>query len=335
VKDVSRSSRGKPVDHEVFSALYSSNSYNPADPLPWPTPSSSSGYPGPWVTPSHDREVDINIGEVKRGESVGVDMQGLVVEGTRPGSKAHNLLQRGDTVTSVNGRRVSSHQEFLDELERVKPGLLRICVLPQSSGPPMPPPPPLDSEGDGWYEDLASPPEQNSEPMIVLNCEDIGRCARNCTAFQQNERNYFPWDAVRSAISFYEELGFLPQPVCHQATIARCRPPADLRLKLVQCPVIDEDGRAEGRGSDRIFVLNLAKTYGCHFVDNSNYREQVWCGQEQWPWLKQGGLNMKVEYIFDGFGEFLPSREVRPAAKISKVTAVGRLRIDWNDYGGR
>ncbi|CAK8999237.1 unnamed protein product [Durusdinium trenchii] len=71
-------------------------------------------------------------------------------------------------------------------------------------------------------------------------------------------------------------------------------PPAELRPKLVQCPVMDDDGRQEGRGSDRIFVVNLAKTYACPFVDNSNYREQVWSGHEIWPWLQKGGLAQKA-----------------------------------------
>lgn len=140
----------------------------------------------------------------------------------------------------------------------------------------------------------------------------------------------FPWDAIGRAIVFYESLGFLTQPVCHQATLARWPPPPELRLKLVQCPVVDDDGRAEGRGSERIFVLNLAQTYDCHFVDNSNYREQVWGGFEQWTWLQQGGLSWKVEYIFDSFGEFLPSREV-----LCRPRPHGRIQVEWSEYGGR
>ncbi|CAE7371551.1 unnamed protein product, partial [Symbiodinium necroappetens] len=103
----------------------------------------------------------------------------------------------------------------------------------------------------------------------------------------------YPWDAVRCAIKFYEKLGFMTQPVCHQATLARHSPPAELRKKLVQCPVVDDDGRQEGRGSERIFVVTLAKTYECPFVDNSNYREQAWSGHDLWPWLQKAGLALK------------------------------------------
>ncbi|CAE8623209.1 unnamed protein product [Polarella glacialis] len=278
-----------------------------------------------------------------KGTNLGLAFSGLTVKAVREGSLSSGLVKAGDTITAVSGNRIASQKEFLDELERAKHGsfALRLYVLPapatssadrplqgHSAGPPPPPPPPLPPRTSGYTQDsswaqtgnlgfgsrlstgLPEPPES----MIVLNCEDIGRCASQCCAFfgdPSDRTPFFPWEAVRRAIAYYEMLGFLPQPVCHQATMARHPPPSNLSAKLVQCPVIDNDGRSEGRGSDRMFVLNMAKMYSCPFVDNSNYREQVWSSQDQWPWLQTEGLGRKVEYIFDSFGEFLPSRDVR------------------------
>eukprot|EP00913_Durusdinium_trenchii_P030863 g28905.t1 len=275
------------------------------------------------------------------------------------GYKAQKPRARGEPKGADDAREIDIDLGFLQEVdslgvslqehsvERAKPGRVRVCVLPGSaqSKPPPPPsstkPPPVaplvappadpksrrkvsavapaieklvDPKADSGPGVVLEPePQSSSVPqlgalrqegaMIVLNCED-GLCA----------------------IRFYEELGFWPQPVCHQATMHRHPPPAELRPKLVQCPVMDDDGRQEGRGSDRIFVVNLAKTYACPFVDNSNYREQVWSGHEIWPWLQKGGLAQKVEYIFDSFGEFLPSREVAPQPR--GQSSSGRLRTD-------
>eukprot|EP00931_Biecheleriopsis_adriatica_P008143 TRINITY_DN109371_c0_g1_i1.p1 TRINITY_DN109371_c0_g1~~TRINITY_DN109371_c0_g1_i1.p1 ORF type:complete len:508 (-),score=65.03 TRINITY_DN109371_c0_g1_i1:54-1382(-) len=296
------------------------------------------------------REIDIDLGRIVQGESLGLSMEGLEVIDVHPGSRADRILARGDKIVSVNSSRVTCHEDFLRELENATPGQLRICVLPWSAcrSSPKPPPPPPDMPVEVWTErgesasTLSSCETQaDSDAMIVLNCEDIARCAKGSSAYQGEADRHgqsIPWEAVRRAIHFYEKLGFLPQPVCHQATLARCPPPSDLRLKLVQCPVVDDDGRhTGGRGSDRVFVINLAKTYDCPFVDNSNYREEVWCGHAQWPWLKNGGMSHKVEYIFDAFGEFLPSREVKPAARSARPTATvaGRLRMSWSEYGGR
>ncbi|CAK8998685.1 unnamed protein product [Durusdinium trenchii] len=326
------------------------------------------------------REIDIDLGFLQEVDSLGVSLQDLQVESTLPSGRSRDLLIPGDVVTRVNGIPVRSHQEFWREVERAKPGRVRVCVLPGSaqSKPPPPPsstkPPPVaplvappadpksrrkvsavapaieklvDPKADSGPGVVLEPePQSSSVPqlgalrqegaMIVLNCEDIGSTASKCTVFcPKGDRPHmpFPWDAIRCAIRFYEELGFWPQPVCHQATMHRHPPPAELRPKLVQCPVMDDDGRQEGRGSDRIFVVNLAKTYACPFVDNSNYREQVWSGHEIWPWLQKGGLAQKVEYIFDSFGEFLPSREVAPQPR--GQSSSGRLRIPWSEYGGR
>mmetsp|Transcript_21351 Transcript_21351/g.48094 ORF Transcript_21351/g.48094 Transcript_21351/m.48094 type:complete len:508 (+) Transcript_21351:35-1558(+) len=309
------------------------------------------------------REIDLDLGFLSEADSLGVSLQGLEVESTLVAYRAHKLLMPGDVVTSVNGVRLKSHQEFWREVDRAKPGQLRMCVLPRSAmqssaGPPMPPPPPKQTSsaeqpkpnpgqkeaGPVQVKDVKTSrarPASSAASMIVLNCEDICSNASKCSAFRSKssgsgDRTSFPWDAVRCVIAFYEKLGFMPQPVCHQATLARHAPSAELRQKLVQCPVVDDDGRQEGRGSERIFVVNLAKTYDCPFVDNSNYREQSWSGHDLWPWLQKGGLAHKVEYIFDSFGEFLPSREVVPEQSAATTSTVsGRLRIPWSEYGGR
>ncbi|CAJ1374073.1 unnamed protein product [Effrenium voratum] len=307
------------------------------------------------------REIDIDLGFLREVECLGVTLQGLQVESTIPSSRSHNLLMPGDVVTSVNSTPVKAHQDFWREVDRAKPGQLRICILPHSakssSNAPLPPPPaalkapPPVAERAPPVSDKKSEPRSRSHShvsskdtfgyqrsessMIVLNCEDIGGSASKCEIFRGEKPSAFPWEAIRCAIAFYEELGFMPQPVCHQATLARHPPPAELRSKLVQCPVVDDDGRQQGRGSDRIFVINLAKTYDCPYVDNSNYRAEVWSKHELWPWLQKGGLALKVEYIFDSFGEFLPSREVTPADRTQTSTGSGRLRIPWSEYGGR
>ncbi|CAL1153186.1 unnamed protein product [Cladocopium goreaui] len=340
-------------------------------------------------------EIDIDFGFFKEVDSLGVSLQDLRVESTVVKGRAANLLMRGDVVTSVNGKKVATDQEFWRFVEQSKPGQLRVCVLPSASKRPSPvatadpglmtaacrqstrekgvpevdPKAGMVTEVDPKAGILEVDPKAGSrsdkpmivdpkagsrsdkpvivdpkagsrsdkpmvvdpkagsrsdkpvivdpkagsrsdkpmvvdpkagsrsdKPMIVLNCEDIGTSFFKCSGERGGDRPSlpFPWEAVRCAIKFYEDLGFMPQPVCHQATMARHPPPERLREKLIQCPVVDDDGRLQGRGSDRIFVITLASTYDCPFVDNSNYREQVWNGHELWPWLQQEGLASKA-----------------------------------------
>lgn len=154
---------------------------------------------------------------------------------------------------------------------------------------------------------------QNPNDVIVLNGEDICFHASRCAAYQ--DMGPLPWKALEAVVKYYEELGFVTQPVIRQVTVLKNPPPPGLAEKLVQCPVIDQDGRTEGRGADRIFVLRLAQTYRCSFVDNSNYREAAWQGQDTWPWLQQEGLSLKVGYIFDNFGNVVPARTVHASAR--------------------
>uniref|UniRef100_A0A7S1EVL8 Uncharacterized protein n=1 Tax=Noctiluca scintillans TaxID=2966 RepID=A0A7S1EVL8_NOCSC len=137
-------------------------------------------------------------------------------------------------------------------------------------------------------ESLAMKPCRASCAVIVLNCEDIGRS--RSPAFDGE----FTWRAVEQAITYYEELGFFCHNVCNQATAQRRCPPSHLARKLVKCPVVDGC-----KDSDREFVLRLAVTHGCCFVDNWNYRE---IGE-----TKQSLAN-KIEYIFDTQGVFVPLR---------------------------
>uniref|UniRef100_A0A7S1AL81 Uncharacterized protein n=1 Tax=Noctiluca scintillans TaxID=2966 RepID=A0A7S1AL81_NOCSC len=136
--------------------------------------------------------------------------------------------------------------------------------------------------------DSPAVPSRAARAVIVLNCEEMGRT--RSPAFDGD----FKWQAVERAISYYEELGFFCHNVCNQVTAQRWCPPPHLERKLVKCPVVD--GCKE---SDREFVLRLAETYGCPFVDNWNYREID---------AKRLALAKKIEYIFDTQGVFVPLR---------------------------
>mmetsp|Transcript_40446 Transcript_40446/g.112350 ORF Transcript_40446/g.112350 Transcript_40446/m.112350 type:complete len:593 (-) Transcript_40446:99-1877(-) len=144
--------------------------------------------------------------------------------------------------------------------------------------------------------------------VVVLNGEDIGRKAISISpAFADCG---FAWEAVGRAIAYFEEHGFFVQCVANQATIQRHPPPADIagHPGLVLCPVIDDDPCFPERYSDRTFVLRLAETYGCHWVDNNNYRASTWEGTSSWDWLLSTGSALKVGYIFDLYKRFIPSR---------------------------
>lgn len=137
---------------------------------------------------------------------------------------------------------------------------------------------------------------------IVLNCEEIGRCPQ---ASWRQCRWDFAWDYVETAVAYYTERGYDVQGVILQSTASRTPPPAKLEKILVRSPVMDEC--PEGLTSDRLFVVRLAQTYNCDFVDNWNYREFNGKGDLD-VWLRNVGLQRKVEYIFDTCGSFLPLR---------------------------
>lgn len=148
--------------------------------------------------------------------------------------------------------------------------------------------------------------------QVVLNCEDIGRQCTRSPAFQS--RGGFEWEGVWRAIAHYQQLGYTVQAVCSQVMMARNPPPPRVAAHVAKCPVIDEYDQAN-RGNrvtaDRVFVLRLAQSYDCFFVDNSNYRVSEWEGHhEAWKWLSHTGAGMKIGYVFDKFGQFIPSRDV-------------------------
>ncbi|CAK0810220.1 unnamed protein product, partial [Prorocentrum cordatum] len=117
----------------------------------------------------------------------------------------------------------------------------------------------------------------------------------------------FDWDAVRRAIEHYEEAGYEPQGVCGQATLRCNPPPSTIEDRIVPCPVIDECRFSQGPTSARVFVLRLSQAYGCCFVDNSNYRLRVWEEHSAYEWLLERGHGLKISYIFDVFGNYIPA----------------------------
>jgi len=140
------------------------------------------------------------------------------------------------------------------------------------------------------------------DQVVVLNCEDIGRTAAQCPAFSRNARG-FAWDAVKGAIGHYEERNRCVQAVCCRKTVQRQPPPPELAGKLVLAPVIDE---CEDPG--RLFVVQLAQTYQCPFVDNWS---RVTSSKTSFTsWLRKDGSRQKIEYIFDSLGMFVPLRSV-------------------------
>jgi hypothetical protein len=146
--------------------------------------------------------------------------------------------------------------------------------------------------------------------VIVLNGEDIGESGVECPALQGESESlpgkFFSWEAVGRAVAHYESEGFSPWVVCQRARLLQNPPPQGICARVVESPIIVNEGHETGRGSNRICVLRLAKIHGCPFVDNSTYLKRQWKAQDTWQWLVSGGADLKIEYTFDCFGEFLP-----------------------------
>jgi len=234
------------------------------------------------------------------GASLGAGLAGLGVASVRPRSLLDRLL-------AVDGRPVECQEELLEALARARTGPLRLRVLRErgcateaaaATGPAALP----AAVGSAA---AAGPTEQ----LVVLNGEDIGREAAHCPAF---EGEAFAWEAVARVVEHYERQGCITQCVCMRETHTRTPPPPDLAQKVLTCPVIDSDLNMAGGGrrSDRIFTLRLAETYGCPWVDNSNYRASAWEGHSSWAWLQCAGAALKIGYVFDSFGQFVPSRNL-------------------------
>mmetsp|Transcript_50617 Transcript_50617/g.147174 ORF Transcript_50617/g.147174 Transcript_50617/m.147174 type:complete len:540 (-) Transcript_50617:28-1647(-) len=152
--------------------------------------------------------------------------------------------------------------------------------------------------------------DRDAEHLVVLNCEDIGAFAA-CSPSLWGRG--FPWKAVERAVSYFEALGYDTWPVIGSITAMRHPPPRDLEAKLVRIPAIDADpggGIPRARTPQRVSVLRMAEEYQCWWVDNANYRASSWEGHASWEWLQISGMDRKVEYLFDTFGNFVPLRNV-------------------------
>jgi len=272
------------------------------------------------------REISVKVDQFQEGVRLGLTLKGLRITRISHGSPCDGLLQLGDVITQVCGRHVTGPEAFRIEVERSRPGPLRLMVL-------RPSPAFLTNEqtllarpkGDCQVLDqtIISKSEncsindhrrvsvETSTPsqvkMIILNCEDIGRYGAR---FAYPEQHSFDWEAVKLAHTHYAERGFVLQCVCRKGTVARAPPPTDLAKQIVQCPDIDIEDRRAGRSADRLFVLRLAQTYDCPFVDNGQYRLPTWKHEEIFKWVSDRGEALKVEYIFDSFGHFVPLRKL-------------------------
>mmetsp|Transcript_7559 Transcript_7559/g.13979 ORF Transcript_7559/g.13979 Transcript_7559/m.13979 type:complete len:570 (+) Transcript_7559:56-1765(+) len=147
------------------------------------------------------------------------------------------------------------------------------------------------------------------ERMVVLNCANIGfqynYLCSGSAATQGSCR--FNWEGVRQAILFYERCGVVPQGICQHRTALYSPVPQDLQERVTVCPHVDDQNDA-----DDLFTIRVAMRYSCQFVDNDNYRD--WKHDPQRTdhdvreWLLYGdGARLKVTYVFDRFGRFIPS----------------------------
>eukprot|EP00913_Durusdinium_trenchii_P035688 g33393.t1 len=111
---------------------------------------------------------------------------------------------------------------------------------------------------------------------VVINCANVGtvysESRRQLYASQlapdAGPRKGFDWDGVRRAFRYYESHGLQPQGVCKNRTAVLSPVPADLKPKVIVCPVVDDQ-----RDADDLFTIRLAMRYGCQLVDNDNYRD--------------------------------------------------------------
>jgi len=174
----------------------------------------------------------------------------------------------------------------------------------------------------------AGPATAAGPAMVILNCANLGHTYTHERGLGQR----FDWEGVRKAIRFYDDLGVASQGVCKRRTAMKSPVPADLKSRVVVCPTVDDDGDA-----DDLYTIRMAMHYGCHFVDNDNYRD--WkrnrdksCEDVQ-EWLSRGdGAKLKVTYIFDYFGRFIPSMSP-PAANCRSALQLTRGEAPVQDPG--
>lgn len=164
-------------------------------------------------------------------------------------------------------------------------------------------------------------PSQNAVRTVVINCANVG-CLYAESRRQLLQGSYqspnsseqnFDWEGVRRAFQFYESHGLRPQGVCKNRTAVVAPVPPDLDSRVIVCPVVDNQ-----KDADDLFTIRLAMRYSCQFVDNDNYRD--WKHEEgKWgtddhirEWLLHGdGVALKVSYVFDRTGRFIPSAPPR------------------------
>lgn len=151
--------------------------------------------------------------------------------------------------------------------------------------------------------------------MVVLNACNLG--------FGYTGDGRFTWEGVRQAVRYYEERGVAVQAVCKFRTAKLSPVPEDLKAVTVVCPIIDQQPDA-----DDLFGIRLAMDHSCQLVDNDNYRdwkykEDMWCSDEDlrnWLTTAEGTL-LKVNYVFDCSGKFIPSVPPPTAAPANHCTA--------------
>jgi len=147
--------------------------------------------------------------------------------------------------------------------------------------------------------------------MVVLNCANIGfqySYLRSGNAASQGPCR-FDWEGVRQAIRFYKRCGVVPQGICQHRIALYSPVPQDLQECVTVCPHVDDQSDA-----DDLFTIRVAMRYSCQFVDNDNYRD--WkhdpkrTDHDVREWLLHGdGAHLKVTYVFDTFGRFIPSAQ--------------------------
>lgn len=193
--------------------------------------------------------------------------------------------------------------------------LVREDVAPLRS--PVPRAPKEDPADDPKNGIRDRPQEPSATPRtVVINCANVGtvfcESRKQLYAAQLTEtggsKKGFMWEGVRRAFQYYESHGLKPQGVCKNRTAVLSPVPDDLKSRVIVCPVVDDQ-----RDTDDLFTIRLAMRYGCQLVDNDNYRD--WKHQENKrgtddiirDWLLGAGARLKVSYVFDRTGRFIPS----------------------------
>jgi len=145
---------------------------------------------------------------------------------------------------------------------------------------------------------------QAPQRLVAFGVEDVTRAAQRSPAFAIWEE--CAWKAIAKVTAHYKDRGFGVQCFVRQDTLQRCPPPRELLSTLVPCPPMDT-----WRDAEQHFLLRFAQTYDGHFVSNSNFRD-VHEGDSHpcHDWLLRRGTFLKVEYVFDIGGVYIPTRSV-------------------------